>query len=437
MALILFAGSMILLHKAASSPSWKLWMAVTSCVWAATLVIVVLAWRGARTSWITPLSNRARAALIGGCILLGLPELIALKSGIDWDEKLGNEVTPEMMPVYFRTPSVRVESVFFRKPGNTHWEGRPLTLLMHNSKGTDTTYADEPVTSIDYDADGFRNTPPLTDWDVAVIGDSYTELGYLPYDALFTTLMSRSIGLRVRNIGASSSGPLTYACFARHFAKAPSCRHAMFIFFEGNDVEDCETEWLALQQYERTGVPPNRDYIPQASLLTAVWKSLPLLVNPYKPKSYANAWLRFPDREVPITFSDVWLPPDPAQLTAQKSACLERALAQMKDAATHAGLKPWLVYLPACNRIYEGKVRFSNTTPRAAMEWKRNNLPDHIAKLCEKHGLTFLDTTAQLQSALDSGRMVYNPIRDFHLNAEGCKVVSDVMSAAIGMTKPE
>jgi hypothetical protein len=43
----------------------------------------------------------------------------------------------------------------------------------------------------------------------------------------------------------------------------------MFVLFEGNDVTDAEKEWLALEDYKRTGVPPDRKYQPQLSLLTA------------------------------------------------------------------------------------------------------------------------------------------------------------------------
>ncbi len=430
-ALLGVVAALLLVRKACESPSWAAWTAAAACMAALAFAAWMLAWRGRGTPWISALALRVRAFFIVASILLCVPEIIALKSGVDWDERFGNEVTPRQMAPFFRAPSVRIESVFFRKQGPLHWEGRPLTLMMEHSLAADVTYVGERVIAVDHDADGFRNAPPLTDWDIAVVGDSYTELGFLPQEELFTSVLARRTGRRVRNLGASSSGPFSYLSFFNHHAKSPSCRHAMFVLFEGNDVTDAEKEWTALETFERTGVAPDRAYHPQASLLTAAWKSAPRLMHPPARRTYANAWLRIGDGEVAVTMSDAWLPPDPTRLTVRQQECIERALSEMKQSATAAGMKPWLVFLPACNRLYAGRLRFTDATPPAARKWERNTLPEFIASLCAKHGLALIDATAPLQAAIDAGRMVYNPVRDFHLNAEGSRVVGEAMAVGV------
>lgn len=433
-AVLCYVAALMLMKKASSSGSWLIWSGLAGLLLIAALGFSWLAWRSTRTS--SPLASRVRSGLILGAILLCAPEIVALKSGVDWDEALGNEVTPRQTSPFFRMPSVRIESVFFRKPGPLHWEGRPLKLLLENSQAADTTYDDEPLMSADYDTQGFRNAPALADWDITVVGDSYTELGFLPQSELFTSVLAQRSGLRVKNLGASSSGPFTYECFFRHFGSAPSTRHAMFVVFEGNDVTDAEKESLALLDFQRTGRPPDREYHPQPSLLTAAWRAAPQWLHPPPRRQFANAWLKLSTQEVPVTLSDAWLPPAPETLTPRQKECFERALRQMHQAATAARVKPWLVLLPACNRLYAGRLRFSPSTPPAAAAWQKNDLPNYITTLAVKHGFTVIDTTPALQAAVDAGRMVYNPVRDFHFNAEGSRIVGETMAAALSQPAP-
>ena len=55
--------------------------------------------------------------------------------------------------------------------------------------------------TVQYDEAGFRNPAGMLDWDIAVAGDSFTELGYLRHEDLFTTVLGQILDARVLNLG--------------------------------------------------------------------------------------------------------------------------------------------------------------------------------------------------------------------------------------------
>lgn len=82
--------------------------------------------------------------------------------------------------------------------------------MLELSGGLDEAYRNERPVTVAYDEQGFRNPDDLIDWDIVVVGDSFVELGYLPYEDLYTTRLGRLLGCRVKNLGCSYTGPFTY-----------------------------------------------------------------------------------------------------------------------------------------------------------------------------------------------------------------------------------
>jgi hypothetical protein len=388
-----------------------------------------LAMAAGTAQWSTRVNQMIKVGMIGSALVLGVPELIGQKAGIDWNEALGNEVPPHRFPPFFRMPDVWIEKVFFRKPGPLSWQGRPLQTYIDAAGGKDETYHDEPALQLDYDSQGFRNAESASDWDVVVTGDSYTELGCLPLGDLFTSVAADLSELRVKNVATSSCGTWAQECFLRRFGQAPSCRRAVLAFFEGNDITDAEADWQALERHRMTGWIPARGYRGEASLMTASWNHLPQFLSPSSKRTFANASLKLDDRDVPVTVNDTWLPP--AKLTPNQGACLHRALAAWVATARRLGMKPSLLFLPACNRVYAGRLGFNDRSPLLARDWQPNALPDDVKALCTELGMDFINPTIALRTALDSGTMVYNPVGDFHFNAAGSRIVGETLAQAL------
>src|SRR5688572_25096295 len=170
------------------------------------------------------------AAAVAGTVLL--LEVACRLLGVDFEFKAR---AFERVPIFYRQPVVPVGDGFFRRPGPATWTGRVLDAGMRAVQRHEGIYAADPVVTIAYDRDGFRNPEDLADWGVAVAGDSFTELGHLPYEELFTTGLARRLGTGVRNLGVSYTGPFTQTFYLRAYGRAPSTSDAVLVFFEGND----------------------------------------------------------------------------------------------------------------------------------------------------------------------------------------------------------
>jgi len=146
------------------------------------------------------------------------------------------------IPIYYRGPTVKTGDYFARREGPARWEGKVLSQFLECLGSSDSTYADEPKVVITYDQHGFRNPEGLVDWEIVVVGDSFVETGYLPYEDLFTTHIQSLTGKRVKNLGVSYTGNLTHIQYLKEYGHASSTETAMLVFFEGNDIRETVRE---------------------------------------------------------------------------------------------------------------------------------------------------------------------------------------------------
>lgn len=375
-------------------------------------------------------------ALVGGCVRLGLTTGItfgvaegacrALK--LDFNELLGARRANEAFPIYFRLPTHPSGDVFFtRTPGAT-WTGKPLQTLLKNHRSTDVAYTDEQELTVKYSKQGFRNPDSLTDWDIAVVGDSFTESGYLPEDQIFTGVAAARLGRRVKNLGITDTGGFSHVHYLEAYGAAPSCRKAVLAFFEGNDLSDNVHELEDLERFQQTGERPSHDIPVQPSLLKAVWN----ILRDFKQlrlsdRSYANAWFKAGDREIPVTLADA--PPSMAQLSLEQRNALASVLDRFAEAARKQGVKPHLLYLPCKRRVLHGHLRHGEGCPEPG--WQPGDLPDHVYAECQKRGIGFINPTGALASASAQGRLTFNPIYDTHNNREGHQIIGEVLAEAL------
>ncbi len=132
----------------------------------------------------------------------------------------------EAVPIFYRKPRVSVGDWFFRRDGPASWTGNVLSQGFRNSWPEAPTDADpyrngEEI-GVHYDRDGFRNPDELESWEIAIAGDSFTELGYLAQQDLFSAELARRLQLRVRNLGVSFTGPLTQLFYLERYAASPA-----------------------------------------------------------------------------------------------------------------------------------------------------------------------------------------------------------------------
>ena len=373
---------------------------------------------------------------VAGLMKLGLTTSITFGAaegacrviGIDFNELLGARKANEAFPIYFRLPAhPSGEAYFTRVPGSS-WTGKPLQTLLKNHRSTDAAYTDEAELTIRYSREGFRNPDDLADWDIAVVGDSFTESGYLPEKNLFTGIIAEKLGKRVKNLGITDSGTFAQTHYLEAYGKAPSCKTAILAFFDGNDLDDNPRELRDREHFRASGEKPDRSIPHQSSLL----KTLANLIRDFKKirlsdRSYANAFFNSGGKEIPVTIADA--PPSSAEMSAEQTHALHLALDEYAAACTKAGMKAHLLYIPCKRRVLHGHLRQSTDYPQP--QWQPGDLPEHLQAECEKRGIVFINPIPALSAAAAQGQPCFNTIYDTHLDATGHQIIGDVLAKAL------
>lgn len=342
---------------------------------------------------------------------------------VHFDFKKEQEIF-QTLPICYRQPIVPVGSIFFRRPGPDEWRGQVVAGWMRYDGWPERLIPDEPDVTITYDSDGFRNPESLTDWDIVVVGDSFVELGYLPYDDLYTTRLGELLHRHVKNLGVAYTGPLSHIFYLCEYGKSHSAAVAVLIFFEGNDIADLEREHAMRQEYEAAG---KRIHFREFQTETSLVRSLT-----YGPWVQARAgratdgW--FTDTDTPLLIH--YAPPVAAQLSDRQRELLESAVAQWGEAARSLGMRPWLAFMPCKLHALYGHLRFADDVSRDMIEFRPTDLPEHMAGLCRKNEIGFVDLTPPLARAADRGELPYNTI-DSHLNRAGSHIVADALAEAL------
>jgi len=356
-------------------------------------------------------------------VFVGLIEITCRSIQFDFAQQ---ERRIEGYPIYFRKALEPTGEVFFRRSGPDQWEGQVLrTAMTHHGIDFD-AYTDERSRRITYDQDGFRNPDNLMKWDIAVAGDSFTELGYLDYQELFTTVAMRRLNTPIRNLGVSHTGMFSQIHYIEEFGDSPDLKHGLIVFYEGNDLIDSEREYQELRTFHETGERPIREIVPQSSFVRKVI-SLVKKRNRHLPKQRPDAYLPTSDGEkIPLTLA--WLAMDPSELTRAQREIMDVAFETWADTAKEMEIKPWVVFVPTKLRVLFEHLEFHPRADPQFEAWQPNALPLWIESLSIEHGIAFIDTTPALVEELQEGNLPYNSFYDPHLSSAGSRAVGEVIA---------
>lgn len=373
--------------------------------------------------------------ILSCAMVVTLAELLCRVGGHNFSRRPapGDEV-----PIYYRAPSFHAGEGVFRRPGPASWEGRVLSAYMRVQGWSELPYADERPVRVDYDQFGFRNPTNLVAWDIVVTGDSFVELGYLAYEDLFTTLAGQRLGSRIKNLGVSTTGPISQTFYLKHYGRSPSTKIAVLCFFEGNDLEDLRRERRQIEAFRATGRPWEDNY--QPSLLKALAERV--VAPPRSPEGGSvpmrtNAFLQSGGREFPITTFGR-SPPAWGRLSQKSREELVEALSDWAATAHSLGLTPHVMYLPDGQRVFTGLVRYADPE-RGASTRSVDDFSSGLGAACTNVGIGFINAFPALRQAAESGHLPYNVFGDGHLTREGSQIVADVLAGALdsGLSAPK
>jgi hypothetical protein len=420
------AGSMLVLLAVFADPILgrpRAWGVVESLTLAAGVVIALggVVLRPGRLADVAALLCLSLIAVLG---FVAIAEGTVRLLGIDiaQPEQAWRRVAP-----YYRQPTVPIGEAFFRRAGPEEWTGQVVNTQMKAYRVTPNPYADERVITVRYDSLGFRAGRDLHDWEIAIAGNSFTELGVLTYDELYTTILGERLGVRVRNLGVSRTGPLTHLTYLESFGVAPSTRHVMIVFFEGNDLWDLKEEFEALLQSRETGQREYRVIEGVNSILKTldiVWQAY--RAPPIGPDLSIQAYFRTGEAEVPLTL--MYSPESAAEVLADEPLvrALDHFFTSFAAFAEREDVTPWLVYMPVKLRVMHRQLRFTGRGRHDFGWWTPTDLPELIGDYAAKHGIGFIDVTPALAAETARAReMLYYAIYDTHLNPGGSRVVAE------------
>ncbi|MCP5526203.1 MAG: hypothetical protein H7A47_05280 [Verrucomicrobiales bacterium] len=387
-------------------------------------LLAVLHARPAVAAW----SVRLCFVVLGLVLALLAVELTGRGIGLDFRSQ---RALLERTPPNWRLPRVPLAPVYFRREGGVEWTGQVMRTYLRSIGLVAEAYADEPVITLRYDEHGFRNEPRPSAWEIAVAGDSFTELGDVPYERLFTTILARNLGCRVLNLGVGGTGAFTQLSYLEHFGISPRTRDVMVVFFEGNDLWDIVVERAAAVRFSETGERPWRRLKPQTSFLRALgerWSRSGPKGGPVEPR--IDGWFAGPGGETAITLG--YPPPGRAGLLAAQVEALDEFFRQYARFTAARGVRPWLVYMPGKERVLHGHIRWAPDAEPFLRQWEPNDLPQVVAEHCARYRVRFVDLTPDLiRHVREVRELVFNHLHDCHLNARGSEVVAATLTHAL------
>jgi hypothetical protein len=269
-----------------------------------------------------------------------------------------------------------------------------------------------------------------------VAGDSFTELGYLRQDQLFTTQMQQLTGWRVLNLGVSMTGPFTQLTYLETFGVSSALEHTVIVFFEGNDIQDMDAEFDALKIHEATGERSYRSIRKQTSLFRAFGEWLVNRQHPIQPivKRLPIFFFESESGDIPVTIWQVG--PSLRDLGPERSNELSSFLRSYSEFGKRHQVTPWLAFMPCKGRVLHDRLKPSPVSPEVK-PWSPTRLPEWVAERCQRHGIRYVDLTpGLLHAARDRGELVYNPIVDIHLNSRGAAIVARELANALTKAAP-
>jgi hypothetical protein len=367
-------------------------------------------------------------SLIAFLFFYGLCELTFQLIGFDFSQTTRDL---ESVPTFYRIPTTPFGEAYYRRPGSTSWTGKVVTTQMQRIGYDAKWFPNEQEITLQYDQDGFRNPADLEDWEIVVIGDSFTELGNLKYDDLVSTQLGSLMDRSVKNLGISYTGILNQTACLEHFGIAKSTKHVVWVFFEGNDLQDMVLESQRLSRIE-TGAKGHVDLIAnrkrQSSLTRAIQNTLfaPSRLEIYGPA--VNATLSRGSESVRFKLNYT---PVGSEMLGPVGDQFRVAIEKLADLCRQRELKLWCVYMPTKRRVFHSSPY--EVDPDAILHlrlpWQPSDLPQWLELQCRQKQIEFVDATPSLVELNKSAEFSHNLVFDTHLSVAGARVVAESLAA--------
>ena len=297
------------------------------------------------------------------------------------------------------------------------------------------------------DAEGFRNRSVREHFDIAALGDSFTDAMTMEAEASWPSQLEKRLGVAVQNYGTAGFGPQQERLVLQDFVARHRPRIVVLAYFAGNDLFDAE----AFDQFQRSGVEGRaapgwriKDVVSRADtwfVTSALRASIRWIGNPHDAPlaaagierhepvikrsddaSFDRGMFTVPVRNRAVRFA--FMPPylntlnfSEADLRARAGWTLTTAaIRDMRELSRSFGAELVVMFVPFKSQVYLPLVErtFSREELRAALSFyldiyerpvdldllRRNRFAqnDLMRRFCEAERIPFLDTTPALET---------------------------------------
>jgi hypothetical protein len=310
----------------------------------------------------------------------------------------------------------------------------------------------EPVPAIvNYGANGFRANSSSPPWDVAVIGDSFVEIGKTD-DSTFSEQLADITGMSTYNLGMAWYGPNQYVELLRRFAAPLEPRFVLVMFYGGNDIGDIlqYERWRAKGRYWAVDrryweAPLPRRFaiaLGQAGtwfirhsvqLPRIMWSRLTGREGPYRSHL---AQVRLGKELVPMVVAPWSRDSSALKLYETREwRALHGLMEEARSISARFGARPIFVYVPTKAEAYADLISpESGRRVRELLPQQRrlNSVrAEAMATLAHDVGVCFVDLLPHFQRLAARGELLYHPF-DTHWNRNGRTEAASLVAGALG-----
>jgi len=347
------------------------------------------------------------------------------------------------------------------------------------------------------DAEGFRNPTVRERFEVAALGDSFTDAMTMAVEASWPARLERTLGEPVQNYGTAGFGPQQELLVLKDFVARHRPRDVVLAFFAGNDIFDAEafdvfqrsggTETRVQQGWRVKDVVSRADtwFVVSALRAGAHWAAshqastiasaapAPSLAWSAPPSSWESVSggaatgaptpvfdrgmfdLPVAGRHLPFAFMPPYLNTlnfSEQELESRVGWRLTRdAIAEMNTVSRSFGARFVVMFVPFKSQVYLPLLERALTKDvlRSSLSFyleaygrdvdvrrlSANRLAQNhlMRRFCEQAGIPFVDSTPALEGFVRSGENAYFP-DESHLNEAGEAVLADTIAAFLKST---
>ncbi|WP_170359740.1 alginate O-acetyltransferase AlgX-related protein [Ruegeria arenilitoris] len=314
-------------------------------------------------------------------------------------------------------------SGFFHRPANDQYsEVRPGDSVLTLGARTDHLYEADYI----YDQNGFRNSTPIANPDLLLVGDSFIEGYKVGQDVTITEQIMQGSDYTAISLAQSDYSLYHGLSAMLHYLEDYSPKVAIWFVFEGNDLPYFPISHDQFVSRSAASAKParfsERSFFGSLSPSLASWSSL--AVRNLQQGNYARTRSgNFPD----VAWSDetaMYFDYGPPKRAEARLPYLKDLLLQGDALVRENGGTLMVAHIPMKIDVYRDLLAFPDDS--IVQDWAPLELAAKLQTWADENGIEYMDLTPALQQAAADGTLVYF-LDDAHWTPEGHQVVAHMV----------